>query len=499
MVLPFRSPTAVSTGDELSDKDRLEAVIRVCLQDLSTLIPEYDKYRRYYEGDQSLVFGLELFHSIFGTSFDDFHSNWCEVVVDALTDRLEVEGLILENEETQKETSKAIWNVFRNNDMDEQQEDLHEGFAVEGRAYAIVWPDPELQARIDFQPAQNVIIRYSDDDWRLPVAAMKRWVTADGDIRVTVYTPEFVYKFHEGRETLSPTIVRSDTANTGPGAWSLQELRVRGEEWPLPNPMGIVPVVEFNNRKGSELKNMIPLQDAINYLAITSLGASAYAAFPQWVMNTSATPPAGGWLNTPAQVWTVPNILDSDGKALPFHMGQFQPGSVTQYRDLVEMFLQHAALTSKTPVRMFFQSDRGGRGDAPSGDSLIIDDEPLLDKVEKRQQRLGNAWMRVAKLVALAANITTVDEFRGETLWKDPRAKHRSSLLAEAKQMFDIGIPIKFIIRKLALTPDEVELLEKQLEDQKLEDAAEAEKEFSQQKELKAAGPAPSSTPFGNS
>lgn len=499
MVLPFRSPTAVSTGLELSDRERLDAIIRASLQELSILIPEYDNYRDYYEGEQLLVFGIELFRSIFGDSFDKFHSNWCEVVVDALTDRLEVEGIILENEEQQSETSQSIWNVFRNNDIDEQQEDLHEGFAVEGRAYAIVWPDPELQARIDFQPAQNVIIRYSDDDWRLPVAAIKRWITADGDIRVTVYTPEAVYKFHEGRETPTPTVVRSQTAGTGPGAWSLQELRFPNEPWPLPNPMGIVPVVEFNNRKGSELKNMIPLQDAINYLAVTSLGASAYAAFPQWVMNTSATQPTGGWKNLPGQVWQIPNILDSDGKALPFHMGQFQPGSVTQYRDLVEMFLQHAALTSKTPVRMFFQSDRGGRGDAPSGDSLIIDDEPLLDKVEKRQQRLGNAWMRVAKLVALAANITTVDEFRGETLWKDPRAKHRSSLLAEAKQMFDIGIPLKFIIRKLALTPDETALLEKMIEEAKVEEQAEAEKAFAQEKELKAAGPAPSSTPFGNS
>ena len=508
MALPFRSPTAVSTGEELSDQQRLEAVVRREIQDLASLIEEYDKFRSYYEGEQELVFGKALFQELFGTeAFKDFRSNWCGVVVDALTDRLEVEGIILEEQggedseaETPSDSSTAatdLWNIFRNNDIDEQQEDLHEGFAVEGRAYAIVWPDTELRARLDWQPAQNVIVRYSDDDWRLPVFALKRWITEDGDTRVTVYTPEFVYKYIESHEPQSPSIIRSTTSPTLPGQ-TLNPLTVRGEPWPLPNPLGVVPVVEFNNRKGSELRDMVPLQDAINYLAITSLGASAFAAFPQWVMNTASTPPTGGWKNTPAQVWTVPHVLDAEGKPMPFHMGQFQAGSVTQYRDLVEMFLQHAALTSKTPVRMFFQSDRGGRGDAPSGDSLIIDDEPLLDKVEKRQVRLGNGYMKVARLINKAANLGLVDNFRGEILWKDPRAKHRASLLGEAKQMFDIGIPIKFIIRKLALTPDEVTMLDEMIDTQKAEEEAQAEKEFSQQKELQAAKPAPSSGGFGN-
>lgn len=468
------------------------------MTDLSALIPEYDRYRNYYEGNQSLVFGTDLFRSIFGEAFLLFRDNWCGVVVDALTDRLEIEGIIKEDDGEEKKIASQIWDLFRSNDIDEQQEYLHEGIAVEGRAYAIVWPDEEIGARIDWQQAQNVIVRYSDDDWRKPVLALKRWVTADGEIRVTVYTENAVYKYREGTETRTPRIVSSITPQSGPNQ-SLQRLEVPGETWPLVNPMGVVPVVEFPARKGSVLRDIISLQDALNYLAVTSLGASAYTAFPQWVFNTNADEPAGGWQNTPARVWKIPNVLDADGKPMPFHMGQFQPGTVSGYRELVEMFLQHAALITKTPVRMFFQSDRGGRGDAPSGDSLIVDDEPLLDKVEKWQARVGNGWVRVAKLAAIAAKISLGDDpaqFRAEMLWKDPRAKHRSSLLAEAKQMSDIGIPLKFIITKLALLPDEVELLEKMIEEQKQEEEAEKEREFAQQKELKTVGGAASSPPF---
>lgn len=498
MALPFRSPTAVSTVADLSDDRRLEAVIRAMMQELTSLIPEYDKYRNYYEGNQSLVFGTELFRSIFGEAFIQFRDNWCGVVVDALTDRLEIEGIIKEADGEEGTIGKAIWELFRSNDIDAQQEDLHEGIAVEGRGYVIVWPDDEIKARIDWQAAQNVIVRYSDDDWRKPVLAMKRWVTADGEIRVTVYTEDAVYKYREGKETRTPRIVSSERPSTGPNQ-SLQRLEIPGEPWPLPNPMGVVPVVEFPARKGSVLRDIISLQDALNYLAVTSLGASAYTAFPQWVFNTNADEPVGGWKNIPARVWKIPNVLDADGKPMPFHMGQFQPGTVSGYRELVEMFLQHAALITKTPVRMFFQSDRGGRGDAPSGDSLIVDDEPLLDKVEKWQARVGNGWVRVAKLAALAAKVSLGDDpaqFRAEMVWKDPRAKHRASLLGEAKQMFDIGIPLKFIITKLALLPDEVVVLEKMIEEQKAEEEAKEERAFAQEKELKTVGGAPS-TPFG--
>lgn len=498
MVLPFRSPTAVSSAADLSEDQRLEAVIRALMNDLSALIPEYDKYRDYYNGEQSLVFGVDLFREIFGEAFIHFRDNWCGVVVDALTDRLEIEGIIKEDDGENKVIASQIWDLFRNNDIDQQQEDLHEGIAVEGRGYVIVWPDDELQARIDWQAAQNVIVRYSDDDWRKPVLALKRWVTADGEIRVTVYTENAVYKYREGKESRTPSIISSQTPRSGPNQ-SLQRLELPGESWPLPNPMGVVPVVEFPARKGSVLRDIISLQDALNYLAVTSLGASAYTAFPQWVFNTSADQPDGGWKNIPARVWKIPNVLDADGKPMPFHMGQFQPGTVSGYRELVEMFLQHAALITKTPVRMFFQSDRGGRGDAPSGDSLIVDDEPLLDKVEKWQARVGNGWVRVAKLAALAAKISLGDDpdsFRAEMLWKDPRAKHRSSLLAEAKQMFDIGIPLKFIVTKLALLPDEVEVLLKMIDEAKAEEEAKEEKVFAQEKELKTVGGAAPSTPF---
>jgi hypothetical protein len=125
------------------------------------------------------------------------------------------------------------------------------------------------------------------------------------------------------------------------------------------------------------------------------------------------------------------------------------------------MTLQHIALTSKTPVRLFFQADRGGRGDAPSGDALRVEDQPLIDKVQSKQKRYGNSWYSVVRLVAKAImNDPNLTLPPGEVIWQDVQADYRTALLEDAVQMRKVGIPYPFVIKRLGLTPEEVEELE---------------------------------------
>lgn len=506
MALPFRSVTAIATGDELRQEDARLALITTLSNELMAERGELEKYRNYYEGDQKLVFGAEKLKAEFGTAFADFRDNWCGTVVDAIADRLEFERIIFERETNQGQgegagltdaAAKRIWDILRDNNIDEQQEDLHEAALVEGRAAAIVWPDKKLGARVDWQPAQNVIVRYSVDDWRLPVMALKQWTNADKEVFLTLYTPQFVYKYIQGRAEGSQRTTPDPLTNISsiPPQVGIQRRVIPSEPWPLPNPMRIVPVVEFTNKGGSELKKVIPLQDALNYLLISSLGAAGYSALQQRVFMTAAKAPDGGWISSPGRVWHLPPVLDSDGKPMPASMGEFTAAKLGDFREQIEMILQHVALMTKTPVRMFFHSDRGGRGDAPSGESLIVDDEPLLDKVEKRQTRFGNSWMQVVQLVAKAAQVEGVpDPLRGEMGWKDPRAKYRSLLLEEAKNMWEIGIkkeadsrvgiPIEYIVTQIGLPPDDVAVILDSLKKQAAEQKAAEEEALAAEQEM---------------
>jgi len=448
-------PFDYATEDETLDLEQSRAILRSEAQALAEDLPTFNLYRDYYDGDQLLSYGTDRFKEEFGSSFDGLVSNWCAPVVDAVLDKLEVIGVKIPGAEAM---SDAIWNILRRNDLDEQQDELHEGVLVESRAYAIIWPDPKLGVRFDWQPAQNVRIKYADDDDRIPVWAMKRWITSSGVSRINLYFADRIEKWHGVDEPSNRDRFFTPQALPNSG---IEPFIVPGEPWPLPNPLGEVPVVEFSNRVGSEIKGVIPLQDGVNYLLTSGFGAAEFNAMKQKVMMTNVDEPKGGWSNNPGRVWHLPSALDPDGKPINSTIGEFSATDLAPYRSYIEMILQQIALTTKTPVRLFFQSDRGGRGDAPSGDALRVDDQPLIDKVQSKQKRLGNSWYRV---MGLAAKIVTGDSELvlppGEMIWQDIQADYRTALLDEAIKMQTLKIPYEFIITKLGLNPDEIALLE---------------------------------------
>lgn len=505
MALPIEPiPASVTTYSQ----EDLDLILRYELGLLGQEIDDFERFRDYYDGRQELVFGTAKFKETFGSAFEKFRSNWCGPVVDAMADKLLVEGLLLgttdEERQTNDETARTIWNILRRNDIDEQQSDLHEGALVEGRGYVIVWPstNPEQRIRVDWNPADLMRVRYADDDPRKIVWAMKRWLTPSGNVYITVYTPAFIYKYVESsREMTTNTRQGIDAIrpNNSP-SFSYAPRTVPGEDWPLRNPFGVVPVVEFINKHGSELDDVIPLQDGVNYLMLQAFTAAGFQGFPQRGFFSGVREPEGGWSNEPGKVWQVPPDLDAEGA---LHYGsnfEFGTADLGELRSLVEMTLQHLALQSKTPVRMFFESDRGGRGDSPSGESLLVEDQPLLDKVEDRQRRFGNAWYRVAQLISRMDGQLPDELPIGEARWKDPRSKYRSALIEEgAKMVKDMGMPLKFVVTQLGFTQDEIDLCLSLIDVQAEEEQAKKEEDFERSKEMvevqAEARPAPAQAP----
>ena len=462
------------TEDETPDLEQSRAILRSENQNLAEDLPTFNKFRDYYDGNQLLSYGTERFKDEFGTSFDGLVSNWSAPVVDAVLDKLEVIGINIPGAEF---LSTIIWDALRRNDLDEQQEDLHEGVLVESRAYAIIWPDPDLGVRFDWQPAQNVRIKYADDDDRIPVWAMKRWVTSSGVVRINLYFADRIEKWRGTDEPYNRTFIPTALPSAG-----IEPFFIDGEPWPLPNSLGEIPVVEFTNRKGSEIKGVIPLQDGVNYLLTSGFGAAEFNAMKQKVMLTNVNEPTGGWSNNPGRIWHLPHAIDPDGKPIESRIGEFSETDLGPYRSYIEMILQHIALTTKTPVRLFFQPDRGGRGDAPSGDALRVEDQPLIDKAQSKQKRLGNSWYKV---VGLTAKAMTRDSKLilppGEVIWQDLQADYRSALLDDAVKMMELRIPYEFIITKLGLNPDEIKMLEdlgpEEVEAEEIEETAEPQED----------------------
>jgi hypothetical protein len=248
MVLPLETP--VSLRETTSD-----TLLRIELDGLGKAADAGQRFRDYYDGEQDLVYSTALFHDLFGDAFQGFRDNWMRPIIEVVLDRLRIEGFQAPDtaEDSDKDKLDEIWQVFLDNDIDELSDEIIEGVLVEGRSHVIVWPDDELGATIDWQPNGTCAIRYDEDNPRIALWAVKRWITDTNQINVTVYTPEFLYKFiiqeeneDEGRPSTQDKL--QDIPSFAVGTRGLQIREVPGEPWPLPNPLGVVPVVEINNK-----------------------------------------------------------------------------------------------------------------------------------------------------------------------------------------------------------------------------------------------------------
>ena len=486
------------------------AVIRTELLELTTEIVNLNKYRDYYTGAQKLAFGTEKFKERFGSVFEGFRDNWCEVVVDATADKLEMTGIQIgrtkDDIEAHRPMSERVWETLLDNDIDDQQTDIHAATMIEGRTTAILWPDEDLGFAFDWNPAQLVRVRYDEENPKKISWATKRWRDPVGKVYVTYYTPDFVWKYTdtEGADAatksdqqLSPMDMVPEEGSTG----SLVPRRVPGEDWPLKNPFSPeVPVIEFTNKNGmSALSDVIPMQDAINYIWIQMMVAGEYMAHPQRVITTRQQEPSGGWHNDPGRMWHLEPMVDPDGKVYMPNIDAFPTMDPSIYIKIIDKMVEDLANTTKTPMRMFRESDRGGRGDAPSGESLKVEDKPLLDKVKRLTTRLGNRWYRVVKLgtQALMENPKFASELeapsgfdidklpRGEVQWLDQRLEYRTAALADAQKMIAIGMPMKMAWEEAGFTPEEIEEAEGLLEEQKELEFDEEEKRAKMQAEHK--------------
>ena len=443
------------------DDDTLTEIISSDAQSLTEELETLDEYRGYYEGDQDLNFATDNFVEAFGSSFRDFRSNWMEVVVSAMEERLDLQRINLRTEDgsSDEDASDGLWDTFMLNEFEETQLEVYNGALVEGRSYVIVWPDDILGARVDANFAQNVLTFASPYDSKVTERAIKRWVTDDGGQRLTLYTRDFIYKYK-----IDP-IGNQDPADVQPrdSGWEQLPTELSGDPtWPLPNPFGEVPVIEFHNKGWrSELRDLIPLQDALNMDMRKMMVAGEFYATPMDYIVTSNDEPEGGWKGEPGYIWHIEPEVDFEGHVLPVTVGRLQPSAPDSFLQLVETYLQHIAAISKTPSYYFYLSSKqGGRGDAPSGEALRVAETGLLKKIQYVQRLWGIRWLRVARLVTMAQGGFSSEPgvpVQGDPIWTHPMAHFLSILLEEARVMIhELGLPPEYAWRHIGLTEEQI-------------------------------------------
>src|SRR5207253_2424941 len=93
----------------------------------------------YYRGRHPLGFASPKFRAAFGGLFGAFADNWCPIIVDAVEERLNVEGFRFDD----KEADADAWDIWQANNLDADSQLAHVEALVYGKAFVSVWADAD--------------------------------------------------------------------------------------------------------------------------------------------------------------------------------------------------------------------------------------------------------------------------------------------------------------------------------------------------------------------
>lgn len=348
-------------------------------------------YRDYYDGETEYELTNRMKEFLELDSNVKFDLNYLPIPVDVLVERLDVEGFeTRETEETEEGEGVTQGTVFTEwwqlNRMDAVQGDVHHAAARDGDSYIIVgWDNerdiPTFSPETAYDGTNGMVVRYDEGEASTMNYAIKRWRIEKGEnagtSRMNVYTPDAIYKYVSGKDGWLPLIEPDESGN---------------EQWPIPwldsqgQPLGI-PIAHFKNNSGgydtgkSELKDLIPAQDALNKAVIDELAAADIEGF-RIITLSGGQPPTDSDGNSTLDIGPGRAIHAPQGT-----WGYIPSGDLAKVSDIVDAYIKRMAQMSRTPLS-YYQIT----GQIASGETQRADDTPLISKAENRAVSFGNAW-----------------------------------------------------------------------------------------------------------
>ena len=436
--------------------DDTRDALQWALDALPKRVRVYTTYRDYYRGAQTNTYADARFRSAFGRRLGTYRYNRMRGVVKAYADRLQVTGFQSVDEAkdrdpaivTDADRAKSIWSVNR---MEQRQGEIHQEALITGDAYLLVWPmpidpdDPNGGMRVTMYPnrADQMTVHYDEEIPGRITHAAKAWQLHDKRWRVTVYALEAIYKYVTSRD-VSGLPTKPDL---------FEPFMLDGEDWPINNEWGQVPVFPFHNEAGigefgvSQLADLLPLQDSLNHGASNRLVAGEFASFRQrWVTGMEPEiDPTTGLPTLPFQPGIDKLWL---GASPDTRFGDFQETDLRQFLDVEESDEKKIMRASGVPLHYLDPS-----GDPPSGESLKTMETPFVAAIRDKQVAWGNVW---ADAMELALRMDGLEGATLSAVWTPAAPQSDREKLDEALIKVQLGYSFAEVQRGLGLSEEKI-------------------------------------------
>lgn len=442
-------------------------------------------FREYYDGDHRMKLTSEMrkLLSVTDDRLDRYNANYCEMVVNAMADRLTVDTIRVTSESGNGalelaaflqerlpggENAQALardlidrfgmadasddpaqgWvdGLLEQNRFDGLQIEVREAMLRDGDTYLMAQYDEAAQnVRLVHEPAWDgetgVMVVY-DRQGKNVVAGAKVWWEG-AEKRVNIYYGDRMAKYlyddgmpvNENDERREPSLqVRGDEEFT--------DTR-RGN-----NVVG-VPIIHFANKGGpegrSELVNVIPLQDSLNSTLGSMVASALLTAFPvmfsNFVMDLSKGLSPGIIFTEGIDDW----ISEDNAEKLnawasilsAFKLERVPPGEINPLIEQADWLIDQISMITATPI----PTQMGG--DAQSGEALKQRDTRLLGKVQRAQVQSGNRWedtIRLARDLYVVYGAKSLPAFeRVNSRWKGAEMRNDGEIRETAKFVNELG------------------------------------------------------------
>lgn len=418
--------------------------------------------REYYDGDHPVMLTerqKEFLGSLVAGDAFPFAHNLTKTIIDTLAERLSVMGFEVKDD-ADDAIGETLWQWWADCRMDSGESNIHTAALRDGMTYVMVGFDNEAQRpRLTWHQLddgrEGIVARHDPNDpTRLQMATRYWWqteLTAQGTKEIerkTVYLPGEIRKYKR--------------SNIAAGWEPVQD--VGDPWWPLPwvdsdgAPLGVA-VVEFANPGGSEIAQVIGLQNAINKSWLDLIAAADASGFPILAIEYKDSLPVS---ESDDDIHGADEINFAPGRALEVGgatVKRLEAANLTPMMDTVWALVAAMAGVTRTP--QYYLRPQGG-GDVPSGESLKQLESGIVSRATKRQNTFGQSWSDVMKLAikvndAFGSRLALPDTLGITTKWQDAETRNELTMAQVAEIQKRLNVPDEQIWNLLGYTPEEID------------------------------------------
>ena len=338
--------------------------------------------------------------------------NWCRTTVDALAERLDIEGF----RSGDRELDQQLWDWWKFNNMRARADQGHIESFAQGSAFVVVGKHPtKPRPRYSVETSGVFSVRLSDLGDEVE-AAVRYYVDRDSVERATLYLPDETVWLHRG-----------------PSRWVEDDRDV--------HMLGEVPVVPLTNRMTlddpfgeSEMTDVMSLVDAACRTATNLSTASETLAVPsRYVTGATEQDFIDPTTGEPVPVWEaylgrLNALTDADAKVF-----QLDGADLKNFTETLSTYGKLVSSVTGLPLHYLgVTSD----GNPTAADAIAAAEARHVKRAERKQDAFDSPWGKVQNLAHRIVN-NTDEELLVQPVWRDagtPTVAARTDAVVKLKQ-----------------------------------------------------------------